>query len=114
MNWLLQGASSNGAYFNQRIFQPLVVELQGQSWSKRYPWTLLHIDNTKPHISRSNLAIIKELHLKRTARLPFSPDIAFFDFFLFGWLKIELVSQPVAEIDKLFPYYGGDSTHSLN
>jgi hypothetical protein len=57
---------------------------------------------------------MKELYLKRTAHLLFSPDIAFSDFFLFGWLKIELVFQPIAEIDKLFSYYGGNSTYSLN
>jgi hypothetical protein len=44
---------------------------------------------------------MEELHLKRTAYSPFSLDIASLDFFLFGWLKIEIASRPVAEIDEL-------------
>jgi hypothetical protein len=47
---------------------------------------LVYMDNTKPHISKWNLAIMKELHFKRTAHPPFSHDIAPSDFFLFGWL----------------------------
>jgi hypothetical protein len=60
------------------------------------------MDNAKSSISKSNLAIMKELYLKLTAHLPFRPDIAFSDFFLFDWQKIELASRPIAEIDNFF------------
>jgi hypothetical protein len=59
------------------------------------------MDNVKLGISKSNLAIIKELHLKRTAHLPFGSDIAPLDFFLFGWLRNKLASRFIAEIDQL-------------
>jgi hypothetical protein len=45
---------------------------------------------------------MEELRIKRVAHPPFSPDIAPSDFFLFGWLKGELFSQPVSEINGLF------------
>jgi hypothetical protein len=44
---------------------------------------------------------MEELYFKRTAYLPFSPDIALSDFFLFDWLKSELGFPPVADIDEL-------------
>jgi hypothetical protein len=45
---------------------------------------------------------MEELHFKRTAHPHFSPDIVPSDFFLFGWLKIQLVSRFVGKIDELF------------
>jgi hypothetical protein len=45
---------------------------------------------------------MEELRLKRVAHPPFSPDIVPSDFFLFGWLKDELSSRPVSEINRLF------------
>jgi hypothetical protein len=49
---------------------------------------------------------MKELYLKCTAHPPFNLDIAPSEFFLFSWLKRELASWPIAEIDKLFHVIG--------
>jgi hypothetical protein len=78
------------------------IEFQGEWKSKRRPWTLLHMDNAKRHISKCYLAGTKELHLKRIADPFFNPDITSSDFFLFGWLKSKLISRPVVEINQLF------------
>jgi molecular chaperone DnaK len=51
---------------------------------------------------------MEELRLKRVAHPPFRPDIAPSDFFLFGWLKGELFSRPVSEINGLFEIVGND------
>jgi hypothetical protein len=84
MNWLPQGALFNSAYFNQEISRPLAAELQGESGPKSRPRTLLHMDSTKPHTSKANLAIMEALHFKRTAQSLSSPAMGLSDFFLFG------------------------------
>jgi hypothetical protein len=60
------------------------------------------MDNAKLHTFKWNLPRMQELHLKRTAYTSFNLDIASSNFFLFGWLKGQLASRPVAEIDELF------------
>jgi hypothetical protein len=102
INWLSHGASFNGAYFNENILQPIASELHAGEKKKHCPCTLLHLDNARPHTSKRNLAPMEELRLKRVAHPPFSPDIAPSDFFLFGWLKGELSSRSVSEINGLF------------
>jgi hypothetical protein len=82
VNWIHQGASFNGAYFDREIVQPTVAELQKEGKSKHYLWTLLHMDNTKSHTSKYNLARMEELHLKCTADRSFSSDIALSDIFI--------------------------------
>jgi hypothetical protein len=60
------------------------------------------IQNATPHISKWNLARMEEFCLKRSTSQLFSHDMAPLDFFLFGWLKGELTSLPVTEINELF------------
>jgi hypothetical protein len=84
MNWLSQGASFNGAYFNEKNLQPMAAEIQREERAKHCPWTLVHMDNAKPYMSKWNLAIMEELHLKRTAYPPARHEIAPSNFFLFG------------------------------
>jgi hypothetical protein len=45
---------------------------------------------------------MEELGIKGVVHPPFGLDIAPSDFFLFGWLKGELSSRPVSEINGLF------------
>jgi hypothetical protein len=99
---LPQNASFNGEYFNENILRRIAAELNGGRKKKHRPWTLPHMDNAKPHMSKRNLARMEELHLKRTAHPTFSPDMASLDFFLFGWLKGELSSRSVRDISELF------------
>jgi hypothetical protein len=49
---------------------------------------------------------MQELHFKRIAYTPFNLDIASSNCFLFGWLKGQLASRLVAEIDQLFEVVG--------
>jgi hypothetical protein len=101
INWLTHGASLNGAYFDENILQPMASELRAGEKKKHCPWPLLHMDHARLHTSKRNLARMEELRLKRVAQPPFSLDIASSDFFLFGWLKDELCSPPVNEINGL-------------
>jgi hypothetical protein len=102
VDWLPQNASFNGEYFNENILQRIAAELNGGGKKKHRPGTLLHMDNAKSRRPKRNLARMEELHLKRTAHPPFSPDVAPSDFFLFGWLKGELSSRSVGDINELF------------
>jgi hypothetical protein len=102
INWLHHGASFKGAYFDENILQPMDSELYAREKKKHCPWPLLQMDNARPHTSKRKLARIEELRLKRIVHPPFSSDIALSDFFLFGWLKGELCSRPVSEINGLF------------
>jgi hypothetical protein len=80
----------------------MASELHAGEKKKHCPWPLLHMDNARSHTSKRNLARMEELRIKRVAHQLFSPDIAPSDFFLFGWLKGELSSRPVNEINGLF------------
>jgi hypothetical protein len=62
----------------------MASELHACEKKKHCPWPLLHMDNTRPHTSKRNLARMEELPIKRIAHPPFSHDIAPSDFFLFG------------------------------
>jgi histone-lysine N-methyltransferase SETMAR len=102
INWLPHRASFNGAYFDENILQPMASECHAGEEKKHCPWSLLHLDNARSHMSKRNLARMKELRLKRLLHPPFSHDITPSDFFLFGWLKSELSSRLVSEIIWLF------------
>jgi hypothetical protein len=80
----------------------MAIEFQDEWKSKRRPWTLLHMDNAKRRISKCDLAVTKELHLKRIADPFFNADITLSDFFFFSWLKSKLASRPVVEINQRF------------
>jgi hypothetical protein len=101
-DWLPQGASFNGAYFDEHILQVMTSELHPGKEKKHRPWPLIHTDNARPQMSKRNLAPMEELRLKRVPHPPFSTYVAPSDFFLFGWLKDDLSSRQVSEISRLF------------
>jgi hypothetical protein len=45
------------------------------------------VDNARAHTAKKLIQKIEELGLLRVLRAPYSPDIAPFNFFLFGCLK---------------------------
>jgi hypothetical protein len=101
VDWLPQGASFNGAYFNEHILQVMASELYAREEKKHCLWPLVHVDNARSRTSKRNLARMEELRFKCVSYLPFSPDIAPSDFFLFGWLKGELSSRQINEMNGL-------------
>jgi hypothetical protein len=60
------------------------------------------MDNVKQYNSKSNLEQMTQLGFKRDSHPLYSPDIAPSDFFLFGWLKGELVRRPLVEMVYVF------------
>jgi hypothetical protein len=80
----------------------MTAELQGEERSECHPWTLLHMDNEKMHISKWNLARIEELLFKHIADPLFSLDIARSDFIRFGWPKGWLSFRSIVDITEFF------------
>jgi hypothetical protein len=101
-DWLPQGASFNGAYFDEHILQMMASELHAGEEKKHCPWLFVHMDDARIRVLNRNLARTEELRLKRVPHPPFSPDIAPSDFFLFGWLKGEPSSWQASDINEVF------------
>jgi hypothetical protein len=80
INWLSPGQSFKGAYFSQEIIILLATILQAGWQRNEVPFTLLHIDNGKPHNSKSNLEQMMQLGFKRAIHPPYSQNITPFDF----------------------------------
>jgi hypothetical protein len=55
INWLSPGQSFNGVYFSQEVIISLAIMLQAEGQANGISFTLLQIDNAKPHNSKSNL-----------------------------------------------------------
>jgi hypothetical protein len=102
VDWLSQSASFNGIYFDEHILQMMASELHAGEEKKHCPWPLVYMDNARSHTSKRNLARMEELRIKRVLHPPLNPDIAPSDFFLFEWLKGELSSRQVSEINGRF------------
>jgi hypothetical protein len=80
----------------------MTSELHAGEKKKHCPWPLHYIENARSHISKRSLARMEELRLKHVADPSFSPGIAPADLFPFGWLKGELYSRSVSDINGLF------------
>jgi hypothetical protein len=98
INWLPHGASFNEAYFDENILQPMASELHTGEKKKHCPWPLLHMDNTRPHTSKQNLARTEALRLKRVAHPPFSFNIALSDFFSLAGSKANSLLERSARL----------------
>ena len=53
----------------------------------------LHLDNCKVHNSNASEEKYVEYRFKKAHHLPYSPDAALLDFFLFGYVKAKLKGQ---------------------
>jgi histone-lysine N-methyltransferase SETMAR len=60
---------------------------------RKLPGQLLPYDNARPHTARATQERIQELQWELLEHTPYSPDLAPSDFYLFGPLKITLVSN---------------------
>jgi hypothetical protein len=102
INWLSPGQSFNGACFIQEVIIQLATMLQAGWWINGVPFTLLHMNNAKPHNFKSNFEQMTQLEFKRITHLPYSRNVAPSDFFLFGWLKGELARRSLVKIEDVF------------
>jgi hypothetical protein len=80
INWFPPGQSFNGACFIQELIIPLAAMLQTGGRTNGVPFTLLHMDNAKPHHFKSNFEQMTQLEFKRATNPLYSQDIALSDF----------------------------------
>jgi histone-lysine N-methyltransferase SETMAR len=80
---LLKGQKFNAYYYIDRILQPLLESRS--TW--RGPDLIIHADNARPHTAQKIFKFCREKRLEMAPHLPYSPDLAPSDFFLFGHVK---------------------------
>jgi transposase len=59
------------------------------------------LDNCRLHFLKATEQLITENHIGRVPHPPYSPDLAPWDFWLFGHVKASLVSQTFDEPEHL-------------
>jgi hypothetical protein len=87
VKWMGRDQHSNQMYFIDEIIGELVPNIK-RTWhfpDKR--WYRLHLDNARPHNSRSSVEYIDRNKFARLPHPPYSPDLAPSGFHLFGTLK---------------------------
>jgi hypothetical protein len=80
----------NSTFFTETILRNVIqsVSIFRPKMQVQDYW--IYIDNAKSHNSALSLQKTEELGFIRLAQPPYSPDLASYDFFLFGYLKKEL------------------------
>jgi hypothetical protein len=66
------------------------------------PKTVLHFDNASPHMARFTIGYMNRNCLVRAPHPPFSPGLAFSDFYLFGKVKTALMGATFEDEDQFF------------
>jgi histone-lysine N-methyltransferase SETMAR len=102
-----KGCKFNAGYCVAEIFEPLSqwrsIEAAGNEQK-----VLAHADNVRPHTAKLSTQYINENRMKSAPHLPYSPDLAPSDFYLFGYAKrylaglsFENADQLVAEVESV-------------
>lgn len=107
--WTTSGMKSitklpRGASFNQEFFQNVVLAdlfktIEKERPVKKSSEMKIHIDNARPHLVD---AFLQDNGLTRLQHPPYSPDLAPSDFFLFGFLKMQMEGKNFESDEELF------------
>lgn len=89
VNVLPEGESYNSDYFTQVVLAQTLSEYQLLTNRKK---ALIHLDNCRVHNSKKSKQWFDENRVQRIPHPPYSPDLAPSDYFLFGYLKDQLVN----------------------
>jgi hypothetical protein len=90
IEFLPQGQNYNSYFFTEIILLSIVENLSVARPKLKATAAHQHTDNAKPHNSRLSLQKIEEYGFIRVPQPLNSPDLATCDFFLFGYLKLQL------------------------
>jgi histone-lysine N-methyltransferase SETMAR len=90
IEFLPQGQNYNLHFFTEIILPSILENLSVARPKLKTTAANLHINNAKPHNSRLSLQKIEEYGFVRVPQPPYSPDLAPCDFFLFGYLKLQM------------------------
>jgi histone-lysine N-methyltransferase SETMAR len=80
---LPKGQKFNASYYIDNILQSLLESRSTGPGSG----LIIHADNARPHTAQRTLKFCRENRLEMAPHLPYSPDLAPSDFFLFGRVK---------------------------
>jgi hypothetical protein len=77
----------NSTYFCKVIILSLTNAIFPDQWRRRKQRVDVHIDNARPHSSKSSVQCINDNNLKRIPHPSYSPDIEPTDFYPFDTVK---------------------------
>lgn len=90
----------NSEYFIGKILKLLLLEFDKNHHNRKKP-ILLHVDNARPHNSKSANDFLNQNNIIRLPHPPYSPDLAPSDFFLFGYIKNKLEGSKFEDPEEL-------------
>jgi transposase len=96
-----KGHTFNATCYVNIILQPL---LDGRS-SGPGAGLIIHADNARPHTAQKTLKFCRENRLEMAPHLPYSPDLAPYEFFLFGHVKHALERAEFPSKEDLLPQF---------
>jgi hypothetical protein len=101
VEFLPQEQKYNSQFFTETILPSLVARLPVRLLKPKARAAHLHLDNAKPHDSRLSLEKMEEHGFIRVPQPSYSPDLALCDFFLFGYLKVQLEGKTFFDEDSV-------------
>jgi histone-lysine N-methyltransferase SETMAR len=94
---LPKGPTFNAEYYHDNSFAALTQFPPEDDGRK----LIVHADNVRPHIAQKCRTFCEEKGLRLAPHPPYSPDLAPFDFFLFGYVKGHLKGMVFPSYEEL-------------
>jgi hypothetical protein len=89
VNWLPKDCKFNGAYFRERILDPLCETLVGVRMGHSVN-RIVHMDNAKSHTAYETENCFQSCGISHVPQSRYSQDISLCDFFLFIYIQDQL------------------------
>jgi hypothetical protein len=81
----------NNAFFRDSVVPDRDESICAHNWRKILKWIMMHVDDARPHNSRKSIECLQQSRARRVRYPNYSPDLVASDFFLFGYMKSELL-----------------------
>jgi transposase len=99
---LPKGHTFNAEYYRDNILTAL-TQLQSEDDGRKL---VVHVDNARAHTDQKCRTFYEENGLRLAPHLPYSPDLAPSDFFLFGYVKERLEGMVFPSYEELLNTIG--------
>jgi transposase len=100
------GRKHNSQFFPETVLPSIEKKLAECRPKLQTTTAHLHVNNAKRHTSKMSIEKIEELGFIMVPQPPYSPDIAPYDFFLFGYLKQHLEGKHFTREDQVIAAVG--------
>jgi hypothetical protein len=101
VNILAKGCKFNSTHYITEILLPL-SEWRSAEAGQCNRKLVVHADNARPHVAKQTTDYMEQNGMKRASHLPYSPDLALSDLYLFGHVKRCLAGNAFEDADELF------------